>query len=161
MEIAEDVPLAQVVITHLLRHGGRLRHRAQGPPEITLVGLGTGGLIAFRTEMGEAWRTTTVVIMTEFGRTARPNGTRGTDHGTAGAGFLLGPGVARSMVYTDWPELADRSLFEGRDLKPTLDTRSLLKAAIAGTFDVTASQLERVFPGASRAVAPSDVMKGV
>ena len=104
------------------------------------------GLLAFRADMGPAWSTTTVVVMTEFGRTARPNGTRGTDHGTAGAGFVMGPKIAKSVAYADWPGLDDRSLFEGRDLKPTLDVRSVLKAAIAGTFDLTKAQLDRVFP---------------
>ncbi|HEX4913416.1 MAG TPA: DUF1501 domain-containing protein [Vicinamibacterales bacterium] len=104
------------------------------------------GLIAFRADMGPAWSTTTVVVMTEFGRTARPNGTRGTDHGTAGAGFVMGPKIAKSAAYADWPGLDDRSLFEGRDLKPTLDVRSVLKAAIAGTFDLSKAQLDRVFP---------------
>ena len=86
--------------------------------------------------------------MTEFGRTARPNGTRGTDHGTAGAGFVLGTRVWRSRtIVADWPGLSSKALFEGRDLKPTLDTRAVLKAAIAGTFDLTPAQLDRVFPG--------------
>lgn len=114
-----------------------------------LLGQLAGGLAALRTEMGEAWNTTTVVVMTEFGRTARPNGTRGTDHGTAGAGFILGPKVARATVFSDWPGLSDRALFEGRDLKPTLDTRAVLKAAIAGTFDLTPAQADRVFPGSA------------
>ena len=61
-----------------------------------LLGQLAEGLVTLRTEMGPAWSNTTVVVMTEFGRTARPNGTRGTDHGTAGAGFLIGPKVARS-----------------------------------------------------------------
>lgn len=104
------------------------------------------GLLAFRSAMGAEWTRTTVVVMTEFGRTARPNGTRGTDHGTAGAGFIVGPGVARSAVVTDWPGLAEASLFEGRDLRPTLDTRAVLKGVIAGVFDLTASQADRVFP---------------
>ena len=104
------------------------------------------GLLAFRADVGPAWSTTTVVVMTEFGRTARPNGTRGTDHGTAGAGFVIGPKIAKSAAYADWPGLDDRSLFEGRDLKPTLDVRSVLKAAIAGTFDLSKAQLDRVFP---------------
>jgi uncharacterized protein (DUF1501 family) len=85
--------------------------------------------------------------MTEFGRTARPNGTRGTDHGTAGAGFVLGPKLARSTVVADWPGLSDRALYEGRDLNPTLDTRAVLKGAIAATFDLTGPQADRVFPG--------------
>jgi uncharacterized protein (DUF1501 family) len=104
------------------------------------------GLMAFRADMGPAWSNTTVVVMTEFGRTARPNGTRGTDHGTAGAGFVVGPKIARSAVFSDWPGLDDHALFEGRDLKPTLDVRSALKAAVAGTFDLTKPQLDRVFP---------------
>jgi uncharacterized protein (DUF1501 family) len=76
------------------------------------------GLVAFRRDMGPAWSNTTVVVMTEFGRTARPNGTRGTDHGTAGAGFVLGPTVTRSAVIADWPGLGNSDLFEQRDLKP-------------------------------------------
>lgn len=113
-----------------------------------LLGQLAEGLMTFRTDMGPAWSNTTVVVMTEFGRTARPNGTRGTDHGTAGAGFIIGPKVAKSAVFTDWPGLDDRLLFEGRDLKPTLDVRAVLKAAIGGTFDLSRPQLDRVFPNA-------------
>jgi uncharacterized protein (DUF1501 family) len=113
-----------------------------------LLGQLADGLTAFRSEMGDAWSNTTVVVMTEFGRTARPNGTRGTDHGTGGAGFILGTAVARSTVLADWPGLQDGALFEGRDLRPTLDTRAVLKAALAGTFDLTPAQLDRAFPGA-------------
>lgn len=104
------------------------------------------GLADFREAMGQRWRGTTVVVMTEFGRTARPNGTGGTDHGTAGAGFVLGTGVARRSIVADWPGLADRSLFEDRDLAPTLDTRAVLKGVLAGTFDLTPAQADRVFP---------------
>jgi uncharacterized protein (DUF1501 family) len=123
-----------------------------------LLGQLAEGLIAFRTDMGPAWANTTVVVMTEFGRTARPNGTRGTDHGTAGAGFIIGPKVARSAAFADWPGLADRSLFEGRDLKPTLDVRAALKAAIASTFDLSRSQLDRVFPNSPEIRALHDLM---
>jgi uncharacterized protein (DUF1501 family) len=120
-----------------------------------LLGQLAEGLVAFRNDMGPAWQNTTVVVMTEFGRTARPNGTRGTDHGTAGAGFVLGPRLAKSAIIADWPGLSSNALFEGRDLKPTLDTRAVLKAAIAGAFDLTPAQLDRVFPNSSsvRAVA--------
>jgi uncharacterized protein (DUF1501 family) len=116
------------------------------------------GLVALRTDLGPAWSNTTVVVMTEFGRTARPNGTRGTDHGTAGAGFVIGPNVARSTVFTDWPGLGDRALFEGRDLKPTLDTRAVLKATIAATFDLTPAQAERVFPGSEGVRGVNQIM---
>ena len=114
-----------------------------------LLGQLADGLMALRADMGPAWSTTTVVVMTEFGRTARPNGTRGTDHGTAGAGFIIGPKVARSTVHADWPGLGDSALFEGRDLRPTLDTRAVLKAAVASTFDLTPAQADRVFPGSA------------
>lgn len=118
-----------------------------GGPLDRLLGQLADGLVAFRAAMGDAWADTTVVVMTEFGRTARPNGTRGTDHGTAGAGFVIGTGVARSAVLSDWPGLDQSALYEGRDLRPTLDTRAVLKAAIAGTFDLTTGQADRVFPG--------------
>jgi uncharacterized protein (DUF1501 family) len=114
-----------------------------------LLGQLGEGLVALRSGMEQAWPGTTVVVMTEFGRTARPNGTRGTDHGTAGAGFVLGSRLLRSRVVADWPGLSDAALFEGRDLRPTLDTRAVLKAALGATFDLTTSQLDRVFPGAT------------
>lgn len=116
-----------------------------------LLGQLADGLVAFRSEMGSSWSDTTVVVMTEFGRTARPNGTRGTDHGTAGAGFVLGPRVARSAVMADWPGLTAGALYEGRDLKPTLDTRAVLKGVIASTFDLNAAQADRVFPDSTAA----------
>jgi uncharacterized protein (DUF1501 family) len=112
-----------------------------------LLGQLAEGIMAFREEAGASWADTALVVMTEFGRTARPNGTGGTDHGTAGAGFVIGPGVSRSSVVTDWPGLGERSLYEGRDLKPTLDTRAILKGVIGGVFDLTAAQTARVFPG--------------
>jgi uncharacterized protein (DUF1501 family) len=124
-----------------------------GGPLDRLLGQLADGLVAFRTDMGTAWQNTTLVVMTEFGRTARPNGTRSTDHGTAGAGFVLGPLLAKSAIVADWPGLSSNALFEGRDLRPTLDTRAVLKAAIAGAFDLTPAQLERVFPNSS-AVRP-------
>ncbi|MEX1256391.1 MAG: DUF1501 domain-containing protein [Gemmatimonadota bacterium] len=111
-----------------------------------LLGQLAESLVTLRTELGETWADTTVVVMTEFGRTARPNGTGGTDHGTAGAGFVLGPRVSRSAILSDWPGLGSRDLYEGRDLRPTLDTRALLKAAVQGTFDLTAPQSDRIFP---------------
>ena len=124
-----------------------------------LLGQLAEGLVAFRTDMGAAWSDTTIVVMTEFGRTARPNGTRGPDHGTAGAAFVIGTRLARSAVVADWPGLADRALFEGRDLKPTLDTRAVLRTAIAGTFDLTGTQLDRTLPGSTASPALARLMR--
>ncbi|HSM37553.1 MAG TPA: DUF1501 domain-containing protein [Longimicrobiales bacterium] len=123
-----------------------------------LLGGLSSGLAAFREAMGPRWADTTVVVMTEFGRTARPNGTGGTDHGTAGAGFVLGPRIARSAVLADWPGLAERQLYEGRDVRPTLDTRSVLKGVLAGTFDLTRAQSERVFPDSEAANGMFELM---
>ena len=123
-----------------------------------LLGQLAQGLMAFKTAMGEDWAGTTVVVMTEFGRTARPNGARGTDHGTAGAGLVLGSRLARSAVVADWPGLADRQLYEGRDVRPTMDTRAVLKAVIEGTFDLTPAQADRVFPDSVGVRGPRDLM---
>jgi uncharacterized protein (DUF1501 family) len=123
-----------------------------------LLGRLAGGLETLRRELGPAWSETTVVVMTEFGRTARPNGTGGTDHGTAGAGLVLGPRLSGSHILTDWPGLGARELYEGRDLRPTLDTRSLLKAAVQGTFDLTGAQAERIFPESAGAAPVRGLM---
>ena len=112
-----------------------------------LLGQLASGIVSFKAGLGASWTETTVVVMTEFGRTARPNGTGGTDHGTAGAGFVIGPNVAGGGVRANWPGLGARDLFEGRDVRPTLDTRAVLKSVLAGTFDLTPAQLGRVFPG--------------
>ncbi|MBT8337796.1 MAG: DUF1501 domain-containing protein [Gemmatimonadetes bacterium] len=123
-----------------------------------LLGRLAEGLLAFRDEMESAWANTTVVVMTEFGRTAQPNGTRGTDHGTAGAGFVIGPRIARSAVVADWPGLGERDLYEGRDLTPTTDTRAVLKGIVTGAFDLTAAQADRVFPGSEGVRGRIDLM---
>lgn len=129
-----------------------------GGPLDRLFGQLAAGLDAFRIEMGTCWGNTALVLMTEFGRTVHPNGTRGTDHGTAGA-VVIGPRVARSGVVADWPGLADRDLFEGHDLRPTLDTRSVLKGVIAGAFDLTSAQANRVFPDSDDVPGRFDLMR--
>lgn len=130
----------------------------QGGQLDRLLGQLAEGVLTFRSEMGAAWADTTVVVMTEFGRTARPNGTGGTDHGTAGAGFVIGPRVARSTVWADWPGLGDRGLYDGRDLRPTIDTRAVLKGVVSGVFDLTAAQADRVFPGSAGVRRVTDLM---
>jgi uncharacterized protein (DUF1501 family) len=130
-----------------------------GGPLDRQLGRLAAGLAAFRDELEADWAGTTMVVMTEFGRTVRPNGTGGTDHGTAGAAFVLGAGVAGGRVHGDWPGLGARSLYEDRDVRPTLDTRAVLKGALAGTFDLTAAQLARVFPDSDRARPLADLMR--
>ena len=98
-------------------------------------------------ELGPVWADTAVLLVTEFGRTAAINGTRGTDHGTGAAAFLVGGAVAGGRVIADWPGLSTRSLYQGRDLAPTLDLRSVLKGLLAEQLAVPARALEEtVFP---------------
>lgn len=105
--------------------------------------------------MGPAWKGTSVVVVTEFGRTARINGTGGTDHGTASTALLLGGGLKSGGIVGDWPTLAQGKLFEDRDTAPTLDMRALFKGLLAEQFGVDRRDLDMaVFPG-SADVAPA------
>jgi uncharacterized protein (DUF1501 family) len=112
------------------------------------------GLQTLRDQMGPAWQRTAVLVITEFGRTAAINGTRGTDHGTGAAAFLVGGAVAGGRVITDWPGLAAANLYQGRDLKPTLDLRSVMKGVLTDHLKVASSALDKdVFPGSANATA--------
>ena len=108
------------------------------------------GLAALRTGLvaGDAWKRTVVVVATEFGREVAVNGTLGTDHGTGGAAFVLGGAVKGGRVIADWPGLAKRDRYEGRDLRATTDLRAVLKGALADHLQIARAQIERdVFPG--------------
>jgi uncharacterized protein (DUF1501 family) len=110
------------------------------------------GLHAMRTAMaGPAWQQTVVLIVTEFGRTARVNGDKGTDHGTATVAFVTGGAVAGGRVRADWPGLGAGRLFENRDLAPTVDVRSVAKGLLAGHLGLSGSALTQVFPGSETA----------
>ena len=105
--------------------------------------------------LGEAWSRTAVVVATEFGRTARANGTQGTDHGTGSSLLLAGGAIKRGGPIGDWPTLADNRLFENRDLAPTLDIRSVFKGVLRDHMGLDRAALDgRVFPG-SAAEAPA------
>jgi uncharacterized protein (DUF1501 family) len=128
---------------------------AQGPLAQRLRGL-DDGLQRLKSELGAHWRETTVLVVTEFGRAAAVNGTRGTDHGTAGCAFVAGGAVAGGRVLGRWPGLAARDLHDGRDLRATTDLRALFKAVLHERFGVAEAALARtVFP-ASDAVEPLD-----
>jgi len=107
-----------------------------------------------KTALGPVWQHTAVSIVTEFGRAVAPNGSGGTDHGTAGAAFVAGGAVRGGRVISDWPGLSQRALYEERDLRPTLDLRALFKAALAAQLGLGEAAIEtEVFPD-SRAVRP-------
>jgi uncharacterized protein (DUF1501 family) len=110
------------------------------------------GLRTLKEELGPVWGDTAVVLATEFGRTAATNGTRGTDHGTATAAFLLGGAVRGGRVMADWPGLSNSALYQGRDLKPTTDLRSVLKGVLSEHLLVSSRALEKsVFPDSANA----------
>ncbi len=102
------------------------------------------GMVALKDGLGEAWRKTAVLVMTEFGRTVRVNGTSGTDHGTGTVAFVLGGGVAGGRVMANWPGLSE--LFENRDLQPTLELRALAKGVLAQHLGLDRNALAKVFP---------------
>jgi uncharacterized protein (DUF1501 family) len=119
-----------------------------------LLGALDGALAAIETNMGPAWRDTVVVVVTEFGRTARINGTEGTDHGTATVAFLAGGALKGGRVIADWPGLKPAQLQDGRDLKPTTDLRAVVKGLLHEHLRVDAAALSaKVFPD-SAAVKP-------
>ena len=108
----------------------------------------------FEKTLGPVWSKTVIVVVTEFGRTARINGTIGTDHGTGTVAFLAGGAIKGGRVIADWPGLKDEQLFEKRDLKPTTDLRALLKGLMVEHLGLSANVLgEKVFPN-SAAVKP-------
>ena len=105
------------------------------------------GLRELSAALGPVWRDTAVLLATEFGRTAASNGTRGTDHGTGSAAFLVGGAVAGGRVLADWPGLGASSLYEGRDLRPTLDLRAVMKGFLHEQLKVSDRDLDGlVFP---------------
>ncbi|WP_295532227.1 DUF1501 domain-containing protein [uncultured Thioclava sp.] len=107
----------------------------------------TGAILALKSGLGRDWGKTTVLAMTEFGRTARENGTAGTDHGTGGALIMAGGAIRGGRVYGHWPGLADHALFEQRDLMPTADVRAYAAWAMRGMFGFEKGLLEStVFP---------------
>lgn len=113
-------------------------------------------LNGLRTALAGAWARSAILVVTEFGRTVAVNGTAGTDHGTATCAFLVGGAVAGGRVVADWPGLASSALYEGRDLRPTLDVRSIMKSVLASHLGASESGIEEhVFPS-SRAARPLD-----
>ena len=131
---------------------------AQGQLAARLGAL-DAGLRTLKEQLAPVWKDTAVLIATEFGRTAATNGTRGTDHGTGAAAFLLGGAVAGGRVIADWPGLASRSLYEGRDLEPTTDLRSVLKGVLSDHLHVPGAALESaVFPESKSARALSGLV---
>lgn len=129
-----------------LELGGWDTHAAQNARLRGPLGQLDAGLGALRDSLGEAWRHTAALVMTEFGRTVRVNGNAGTDHGTGGAAFLVGGAVAGGRVMADWPGLGQGRLLEDRDLQPTLDLRRVAKGLLRHHLRLPETALADAFP---------------
>jgi uncharacterized protein (DUF1501 family) len=125
-------------------------HANEGGPVGRLAQLLSGldgALGEFESGLGDRWRDTVVVVATEFGRTARINGTEGTDHGTGTIALLAGGAVKGGRVISEWPGLKPANLYEGRDLAPTTDLRAVIKGVLHDHLGIAERVLaERVFP---------------
>lgn len=122
------------------------RDQAQAMPQ--LLGRLADTILTLKSGLGDVWGKTAVLAMTEFGRTARQNGSRGTDHGTAGAMLLAGGAIRGGQVIGRWPGLDEASLYDRRDLLPTGDVRAIAGWAMAAMFGLSRADLEaHVFPG--------------
>jgi len=149
---AEDGPRVAVIDI-----GGWDTHANQGVAQGSLafrLSALDQGVASLRSELGDIWPTTSVLIVTEFGRTVAMNGTRGTDHGTASCALLTGGAMNGGRIVSDWPGLAPKELLENRDLRPTLDLRAVFKGVLTTQFGLDEASLETaVFPG-SAAIMP-------
>ncbi len=147
-QIAQLVKADVGVETAFAEMGGWDHHAAEGGVQGQLAArlreLGHA-LAAFETDLGARMQDVVVVTMTEFGRTVRENGNRGTDHGHASVSFVMGGPVRGGKVHGRWPGLASDELYEGRDLALTTDYRDLLAEIL--TVHMGATDLARVFPG--------------
>jgi len=144
----------------VLEMGGWDSHTNQAAPNgATSNNLRTldAALAALREGLlpNEAWKQTVVLVATEFGRQVAVNGTGGTDHGSGGAAFLLGGAVRGGRVLADWPGLAAKERYEGRDLRITTELRVVMRGVLADHLQVARATLDRdVFPGASGLKSP-------
>jgi uncharacterized protein (DUF1501 family) len=161
----EDDPKTRYSFPALARDAGAMMAAANGP-RIAAMEIGgwdthqaqvnrlsgvlrqlDAGLAGLKDGLGPAWQQTAVLVMTEFGRTARANGTGGTDHGTGTVAFVLGGAVRGGRVLADWPGLGTGRLLEDRDLQPTTDLRAVAKGLLAQHLGLSQAALVQVFPG--------------
>ena len=132
--------------------GGWDTHVAEGGATGALAGKLTElsqGLATFADEMGPQWASTTVVVLSEFGRTFRENGNRGTDHGHGSAYWVLGGGLRGGRVVGEQVALRPDTLFQNRDWPVLTDYRALLGGLFARQWGLSAAQVDTVFPGAA------------
>jgi uncharacterized protein (DUF1501 family) len=142
--------------------GGWDTHARQGAATGQLAGRLAPlalGLATLAERLGPMFEDTTIVVMSEFGRTARENGKGGTDHGHGNAMWVLGGAVAGGKVYGDWKGVGDSALNEGRDLPVTTDFRSVLAQIAEKHLRLNDKQLTRLFPALPQKGAGFQLLK--
>ncbi|OUS23229.1 hypothetical protein A9Q98_15885 [Thalassotalea sp. 42_200_T64] len=130
----------------MLEVGGWDTHNNQDLRLTRQLGDLDKGIAALKDELGDYWQNTLVMVATEFGRTAKENGTGGTDHGTGSAMFIAGGGIKGGQVLGQWPGLKTEQLFNGRDLMPTSNTFSWVGAMLQQHWQLSDRQIIKVFP---------------
>ncbi len=130
-------------------------HRNQGQALPNALDRLSTAVLTLRDDLGPIWNQTTVLVMTEFGRTAAENGTKGTDHGTGGAMLMAGGALKAAQFFGKWPGLAEADLYQRRDLLPTDDVRRYSAWVMRGLFGFDKTLLETVaFPGLDMGADP-------
>ena len=118
------------------------------------------GVRALKETLGETWKKTALVAISEFGRTVRVNGAQGTDHGTGGLAILAGGAISGGRMYGDWPTLKSAALFENRDLMPAVDARQVFKGMLRDQLGWAGGDLDgMVFPDSAGAKAMTGLVK--
>ncbi|NAZ35895.1 DUF1501 domain-containing protein [Rubellimicrobium sp. CFH 75288] len=139
--------------------GGWDTHFRQAAPMAQALGRLSETILTLREGLGPVWSQTAILCLTEFGRTARENGTQGTDHGTGGAMLFAGGALRGGRVVTDWPGLDEASLYAGRDLSSTRDVRAHAAWVMRGLFGLDRGVLEgAVFPRLEMGADPGLVL---
>ena len=133
----------------MLTLGGWDTHKNQSTQLQRQLNLLDKGLQALKTQLDDQWDNTLVIVATEFGRTVKENGTRGTDHGTASALLLAGGKINGGQVLGDWPGLQVSQLLEQRDLKPTSNHFDWIASSLQQHWQLNEQQIKYIFPTAS------------
>jgi uncharacterized protein (DUF1501 family) len=145
-EMIRRDPAIQLVFMDV---GGWDTHVGQGNAKGQLankLGKLSEGLVAMIQAMGPQYANTTILVMSEFGRTVAQNGSSGTDHGHGNVAWLMGGTVRGGKVYGRWPGLDKNQLWQGRDLAVTTDFRSIIGMTVAGTFGTDEAMVRRIIP---------------
>ncbi len=138
----EETRIASFSIGGWDTHNGQSRNLARALRQLSEA------ILALKSGLGANWQRTTVMAVTEFGRTARENGSAGTDHGTGGAMVMAGGALNGGRVFGQWPGLGELDLYQNRDLQPTDDVRRYLGWALRDLFGLETGALgSTVFPG--------------